>query len=57
MGKGDQQRYINITKIEIIFADAWRHLVTTTFHLRWPFLAVRIDTIGHCSAIFESEEQ
>jgi hypothetical protein len=36
MGKGDQQRYIKITKIEIIFADAWRHLVTMTFHLCFP---------------------
>ncbi len=38
MGKGDQQRYIKITKIEIIFADAWWHLVTMTFHLCFPYL-------------------
>jgi len=37
MGKGGQQRYIKITKIEIIFADAWRHLVTMTFHLCFPY--------------------
>jgi hypothetical protein len=37
MGKGDQQRYIKITKIEIIFAGAWRHLVIATFHLRFPY--------------------
>jgi hypothetical protein len=36
MGKGDQQRYIKITKIKIIFADVWWHLVTTTFHLHFP---------------------
>ncbi len=37
MGKGDQQRYIKITKIEVIFADSWQYLVTTTFHLRFPY--------------------
>ncbi len=37
MGKEDQQRYIKIMKIEIIFADAWRHLVTTTFHVRFLY--------------------
>jgi hypothetical protein len=36
MGEKDQQRYIKITKIEIIFADAWQHLVTMTFHLHFP---------------------
>ncbi len=36
MGKGDQQRYINISKIEIIFADTWQHFFTMTFHLRFP---------------------
>ncbi len=36
--KGDQQRYIKITQIEIIFADAWWHLVTTTFHLHFQYL-------------------
>ncbi len=36
MRKGDRQRYIKITKIEIIFADAWWHSVTT-FHLRFPY--------------------
>ena len=41
MGKGDQQRYLKITKIEIIFADAWQHLVTTTFHLHFPYLTTR----------------
>ncbi len=39
MGKGDQQRYIKITKIEIIFADAWWHLVMTTFHLHFPYMS------------------
>ena len=47
MGKGDQQRYIKITKIEIIFADAWQHLVMMTFHLRFPYLQP--------SQMFESE--
>ncbi len=37
MGKGDQQRYIKITKIEIIFEDTWRHLAMMTFHLRFPY--------------------
>ncbi len=32
----DQRRYIKIAKIEILFADAWRHLVMTTFHLHFP---------------------
>ncbi len=38
MRKG--QRYIKITKIEIIFADAWWHLVMTTFHLHFPYLFI-----------------
>jgi hypothetical protein len=29
---------VRIIKIDIIFADAWPHLVTTTFHLCFPYL-------------------
>jgi predicted ATP-dependent endonuclease of OLD family len=38
MGKKDLQRYIKITKIEIIFADTLQHLVMTTFRVRFPYI-------------------
>ena len=38
MGKKDLQRYIKITKIEIIFADTLQHLVMTTFRVCFPYI-------------------
>jgi hypothetical protein len=52
MGKGDQQRYIKITKIEKIFADAWQHLVTTTFHLRLPYFFKLIELMTMDMALY-----
>ena len=46
MGKGDQQRYLKITKIEIIFADAWQHLINQNA-LIW----------GNCIIYFDPKEQ
>jgi hypothetical protein len=52
MGKGDQQRYIKITKIEIIFVDAWRHLVTTSFYLHFPYLFKLIELMTMDMALY-----
>ncbi len=52
MGKRDQQRYIKITKIEIIFADAWQHSVTMTFHLRFPYLFKLIELMTMDTSLY-----
>jgi hypothetical protein len=38
MGKKDMQRYINISKIEIIFEDTLQHLVMMTYHVHFPYI-------------------